>query len=629
MQLGTAAGIALLGGLVGAAAEVFGLSRVPLPPGGAGLATVAAVALAQALACLPVGLVAWSLCRAVRPGEAPVRRRLAWVAALVASLGLPALLISLRWLHKTLLPTTGVLTPAGLALTGAAGVGALTLGVLLVLVGVHVLRGGERALAAAGWLGTAAALAVVVGFSWGGASGGPAATRNVLIVSIDSLRGDVFDEYLELHAREPLRTFVSESRRYRDAQTTFTHSLPSHASLLTGLYPPEHGALVLRSGVGSPIRPETASLAEQLSGAGFDTAAVVTNVWLGPPFGLEAGFATFINYGAALRLGHFDPELAMRLSSVGAALRWVGVNLVPSGADLHPNSRLFLRWLRAHDPAQPFFGFLHFIEMHPPNDPPAELRARFCGHGPLAEVGGTALKARVEAGEFTPRQMDAVRAQVRCLYMADLARMERFLEPVLVALREDGWLDRTLVVLLSDHGESLYEKADSYGKTHVYNASSHVPFVVHVPGEAGSERDDLVSLIDVPATVYGFTGVVPPPGIRGRDLLHDPPRGAEDWVFVLGRDVPNRAFARGVQFGDGNKWIRDGAGREQWYDVARDPTESYDRLRVGAPRAGDVRARFGEAVSGLEGGEDAAEGLPVDALDPNVVDRLRSLGYVE
>lgn len=624
-QLRAAAGIALLGGLVGGLVEIWALGDVPLPGGVDGVATVAAVALLQSGVGLAAGLGAWLVCRMLRPGATPFGQRIAWVAAGVTALGLPAFLGGLRFAHKKFLPQVGVLGVEGLALSAALALGALLVGGLLTLLLARTTRGGERPLAWLGALGFLGALGIVLGH--GAVRGAPASDpRNVLVISLDSLRADVFDEYVEHHAGDELRRFVAGSRRYRDAQTTFTHSLPSHASMLTGLYPPEHGALVLEFGTGSAMRPETVSVAERLGEEGWETAAVVTNAWLGPPYGLEAGFGTFINYGRAVRLGHFDAGLAMRLSATGAALRWVSVNLLSSEGDLHPNSGLLLSWLRGRDPSRPFFAFLHYIEMHPPNDPPASLRERFC-KGPLASMGGTELKARVEAGEFGSREMEAVRAQVRCLYLADLVRIDHFLEPVLTALRQDGRLEDTLVILLSDHGENLYEKADSYGKTHVYRASSHVPFLVHAPGQPGAELGELVSLVDVPATIYGFTGVAPPPGIRGRDLLEADRRAADDWVFVQGRDPAHQGVARGVQFGDGNKWIRDGAGRDQWFDVERDPGETYDRLLGRAEDADRLRSRFGEITTGLDEGE--VEGLSVDSLDPTVVERLRSLGYIE
>nr|MDJ0869078.1 sulfatase-like hydrolase/transferase [Myxococcota bacterium] len=310
MQLVLAAGIALLGGLASGAIEAIVLRQVAIPSAAVAAAYAAAAALLQAVVCVPAGLVAWGACLALaRRGGEEERRRRALAATLVTSVLVPIGLLSLRSVHMALLPHTPVLSPQGLAATLFVGLAFLALAVGLTILLGRMLRGGYRQLAVGGYAGAAVSIAMIA-FGSSGHGSAPATARaaNVLLISIDSLRADVFYEYVEKYASRPLEDFVSGGRLYRNGHTSFSHSLPSHTSMMTGLYPPEHGAQFFYHGLGSPLKEDVETLAERFSAAGFETAGFLNNAWLGPPYGNQAGFGTFVNYGEALQLEPFDPE---------------------------------------------------------------------------------------------------------------------------------------------------------------------------------------------------------------------------------------------------------------------------------------------------------------------------------
>jgi len=363
-------------------------------------------------------------------------------------------------------------------------------------------------------------------------------------------------------------------------------------------------------------------LAERLSANGFQTTAIVSNWWLGPPYGDEAGFGTFINYGIPERLEFFDWLLAWDMSVVGSSLRW----FTGPRTAMHENTRLFLRWLETRDRSRPSFTFLHYMDMHPPNEPPAKYRERFC-KGPFAQLGGRRIEAMMTAGEVSAQDRPGVMAQLRNLYFADMARLEDQIEPTILRLLAGG-LDDTLVFLVSDHGENLYEKVNEYQKSHVYRTSSHVPFVLRVPADAaGMRSDNLVSLIDIAPTAYGFAQVEAPASLRGLDLLRDPPRSGADWIYMQGWDVANRGFARMVQFADGRKWIRDAAGKDELYDLDEDPRELADLAARDAALASSYRGRFDAVVAPLN--EREARAVPLKEIDPELVERLKAMGYLQ
>jgi arylsulfatase A-like enzyme len=221
--------------------------------------------------------------------------------------------------------------------------------------------------------------------------------------------------------------------------------------------------------------------------------------------------------------------------------------------------------------------------------------------------------------------MDAVRAHVRSLNVANMARIDTFLAPALRALRETGRLADTLVILTSDHGENLYEHADDYGHSHAFNASSAIPLVLHVPGAPGARDDGLASLVDLAPTIYGWTGVAPPQPLSGRNLLTATPRGAE-WIYVQGWDASGGGWARAL-VGGGQRILRHADGREALYDQAADPGERDD-LAAGHPeRVERERRRLDAAIAAMAEADDSPIGS--DALPADVRERLRRLGYVE
>jgi len=186
------------------------------------------------------------------------------------------------------------------------------------------------------------------------------------------------------------------------------------------------------------------------------------------------------------------------------------------------------------------------------------------------------------------------------------------------------------VILVADHGENLYEKANSYGKSHVYHTSSEIPFVLRVPGErVGSASDALVSLVDIAATAYAFTGVNSRDPVRGVNLLSETrrPGSSDDWIYVQGWDAANDGYARAILFADGRKWIRDGAGHEELYDLRSDPGELHDVASTEEARAELYRARFDQILAGMKNAD--SQPLGVKELPPEVVERLKAMGYLQ
>ncbi|MEN8183593.1 MAG: sulfatase, partial [Myxococcota bacterium] len=584
-------------------------------------------ALLTAFTGLPVCLTVWVAARGWRSEHRTRSESVALIAVQMTAILLPLAIRGLLYLHKTYFANvSGSLEAIGT--TALALLGFALLAIALTRLASRLRMPDLRDLAPAGYAFAALfSLAFLVWSAAGRAAPG-LARPNLLVISIDSLRRDVFEEYVERFASPTLRRFVTEGMSFRNAHTTYTHSLASHASIFTGLYPPEHGAMTSKSSEGatvwSELRPGTRTLAEILAGEGYETVAVESNPWLGTPFGLDVGYEAFVHYGVVQRLGDFHPSLALDASLIGPYLRYVDFRF---GRKRHTNSGIFLSWLRSRYPSRPFFAFLHYIEMHTPNDPPAEYRRRFTS-GRFADLDGMEMFIRVEDAELSESDMPEVREHLRNLHLAELARMDEILTPVLRELLEGGWLSNTLVFLVSDHGENLYEKGGTYSKSHVYHTSSEIPFVVRVPGEReGSRRDDLASLVDIPSTFLEYSNLPAPENLQGISLLSGSrTAGSGDWIYLQGWDRPNSGHARAVIFADEQKWIRDGVAGEELYDLAADPEELEELASARSEAAKRYRDRFEEIVAGMEPEEERSQG--VGNLSPAVSERLRAMGYL-
>jgi arylsulfatase A-like enzyme len=412
----------------------------------------------------------------------------------------------------------------------------------------------------------------------------------------------VLSEYLESgYASDGLKRLVNRGCRYPGAYTTFSQSLPSHASLFTGRYPYETGAMLSiaadGSDVGSSLRPDCDTLAEVLGRNGYESIAILHNPWLGPPFGLEAGFQTFVNIKKPERIGSFIPELVPDVFTLGKYLEYLQSEFIRRSE--HPHARLFRSWFESRDRSRPFFLFLHFIDLHWPNDPPKQYREKFC-RGEFADLLGSELDARIKKKEFSEAQMPAVRRQLRALNLAFFAQIDDWLQPVFETLENEGVFDDTMVVFTSDHGDNLHENPQGYGHSQVYQAAIKVPLVICAPGRGSrAEHPGLASLIDVAPTAYAFTGVAPPPGLPGIDLLarQGDVIAPERSIFVMGVDVTRSGECVFAELKDSFKCVSSESAGVRLYDLSADPMEEHDLAGEMPDRANEMKLTLDRYIS--------------------------------
>ncbi|HSF19882.1 MAG TPA: sulfatase-like hydrolase/transferase [Vicinamibacteria bacterium] len=415
-------------------------------------------------------------------------------------------------------------------------------------------------------------LVLLAALSWFGCEGSTGSREpwNLVLVSVDTLRADHVSAYdLEGSAQTPnLDRLAIEGILFETVQTVAPTTLPSHASLFTGLAPPRHG---VRDNVGFYLSSEVPTLAQRLKEAGYRTGAFVGAFVLDSRFGLDQGFDTY-----------FDD-----FESDEAATR-VGVISQRKGGEVLERA---LAWLQANTGGNgqpPFFAFLHFYDPHAPY-----------------EVAG--------ATESSP--------EVR--YRGEVAYVDTLVGELLDWLDRSQQASRTVVVLTSDHGESLGEHGEDTHGFFVYQSTLAVPWLMRVPGgPRGVRLTGLSRLVDVTPTLLDLLRLPPLDGVDGISLV----------PFLDSGTVPpvpaySETFFPRVHFGWSElRSLRQGdiklilAPRPELYDLARDPGETTNLAGQDPER---VRSMAAELERGLKG-EVVTERGP----DRESLERLRSLGYV-
>ena len=455
-------------------------------------------------------------------------------------------------------------------------------------------RGPAVALAGAWLAALGAALSALYGATQEPPASAPAAAarpriarRDVLLVTLDTTRRD----YLGCYGRAPSRTpnldyLAARSLLFEDAVATVPLTLPSHASLFTGLYPTSHG---VRYNYGFKLPDEARSLAEVLRDAGYATRAAVASFVLDPVFGLDQGFD---RYRAPLRAvarpdgSSFDSLPAATI--VDRVLEDVG-ELAPAGG---PPDGV----------RKPFFAWAHFYDAHVPYQPkrPPKLEPA------VAQDLAAAAKVYYEAciGDID----------------AELGRLFREL-----AARK--LMDDLVVVVTADHGESLGEAIEPTHGFFLYDPSMRIPLIVRHPDLQPAEVALPVSLIDVAPTLLSLLGIAPPGGPQdGIDLapwLIDPSREAPDRALIIESLDVWLNFGWAPHFGATKGPIKYlVSAREELYDRDADPTESRNLFVAGDPRAAGLRRQIEAYLA-------AASPLASARTAMSEVDRARleALGY--
>ncbi len=461
---------------------------------------------------------------------------------------------------------------------------------------------------------------------------------DVVLVVLDTVRADHVGVYGYSRDTSPhLDALASEGALYLDATAPATWSLPSHASLFTGRFPSGHQAHQEHRF----LTDDAPTLAETLAKAGYDTRCFTANAWISDTLGLTRGFAWC---DEAWR----DGQLSRNRVFIHRLLDKLGFGLDDKGGDTVASN--FERWA-AERPADgpPAFTFVNFIEAHfPYHQVPKEFLARFSDSSrrELRETSMALMEAQF-GGE--PPDPDEARTPAIDMYDAGLAYADHLLGRLVEAVRQRGTLDRTIFVVLADHGELLSEHG-AYGHGHsIYEAESRVPLVIRYPEaiRPGTRVETGVSTVGVFATILDLAGIPAPDGLQVSSLLPAIAGGAPGGPILSERYSGNLAAGRAQSLQDsdplfrsdlrfrayrvGNrKLVQSSDDSVLLFDLGEDPDELRD---VVARRPDDLEQLRSElqdwsAVLGLPAIDAVVDTGEAPDLDPEARERLKALGYV-
>ncbi len=524
----------------------------------------------------------------------------------------------------------------GLGRAAQVGIHPLALLVLALGVGAQATRTvGRRTDASLRWAGRATAVLAAGLLLWGlllpgwperpaqesGTDGPPEAERtpsavadtdapwgarpNILVVLWDTVRPQSLSLYGYHRPTTPnLERLASTGTVFEAAVSTAPWTLPAHASLFTGRYHHE-----LSVGRQHPLDDAHPTLAEALRDQGYRTGGFVANTyWLGRAWGLARGFE---HYEDRPHLSAEAIVLSTWLSSalyLGAA-RTVGLPVRGMRISAEQVGRSFVGWVDRDD-ARPFFAFLNLYDAHEPYLPPRGFGFPFSDAAP--RYTWDYRQPVVHSSQDL--------AELREAYDACVLYLDRQLGLLLDELEARGLLDRTLVVVTSDHGETLGEHGpDLLGhENNVFYDVLQVPLVFRLPGRvaSGLRRPETVSLADVPATLLELAGVRseerPLPGTallqagEPNSVGRPEPRPALSQANPATYHLPEYTtwpISKGPLFSlvDGSAhYIVNADGDEQLFDLGADPWEHLNLSLTpeGSRRAGELRDLLVTLVGG-------------------------------
>jgi len=404
---------------------------------------------------------------------------------------------------------------------------------------------------------------------------------NVLILTLDTTRADRFGVAGSTVARTPHFDRFSAERavRFEHAITAAPITFPSHSSIMTGTYPVFHG---VHDNDYYRLDDRVTTLAEILGGAGFATAAFLAAYPLDSQVNLDQGFELYDDDYEA------DWTAAEKRARTDLAFGFLErksdrVNLAVE------------RWLEERRSGR-FFLWVHYFDPHQPYDAAAPYDSQF------AEP-----------------------------YDAEIAFMDESFGDLVALLEERGLLERTLVVVVGDHGEALRQHGEPTHAAFLYDATMNVPLWVAHPGRGapGTSVPATVRTIDVAPTVLDLLGMSPPGEMQGRSLaplLDEPDREWSEPALI-------ESYYTKFQFGwaplrglidEGWKYVEGPA--PELYDLRRDPQEVTNLVAGNPAKAAQMQERLIRLWRRLAAADPGRSA--VAAADPEAQRKLAALGYL-
>lgn len=393
---------------------------------------------------------------------------------------------------------------------------------------------------------------------------------DVFLVTIDTLRADHVHCYgYDKIATPAVDLLAQNGIRFTEAFTPSPITNTSHATILTGLLPADHGV----TDFAVPLATTHATVAELLRKQGYHTAAFIGAVILDSNSlapGLDRGFDYYDNF----------PQHPTTKSRWGRVER--------RGMDVVQHAE---KWLTAH-PTGPRFIWVHLYDPHDPYEPPPPYSGKYKDH----------------------------------LYDGEIAYADSALGQLLSYLKTRAWFDDSIMLVVGDHGEGLGEHGEDTHGIFLYDSTTHVPLIVKLPrsASAGVVVDSQVRTTDIVPTILDLAAVPVPDGLDGESLRSYFSGPGSDRIAFGETDYPLRfgwAPLRSVR-ATGFKFIE--APRPELYDLHSDAQELHNVYTPWDAKVQKFRSQLAELRNKLPKQDQASPG----AVGKGTTDELRALGYL-
>jgi arylsulfatase A-like enzyme/Flp pilus assembly protein TadD len=393
---------------------------------------------------------------------------------------------------------------------------------------------------------------------------------NVILITIDTLRADHVGCYGTEAVKTPtLDGLAHDGVLFERAISQVPLTWPSHAVILTGTYPFQNG---VQDFTGQPLAPQFRSVAQSFKQAGYATGAVVSAFVLDRSWGLGRGFDFYDDA--------FSAE-AFQKREIGLVDRRAGESVDHA-----------IAWLKK-TPRRPFFLWLHLYDPHSPYDPPEPYRTEYRGH----------------------------------LYDGEIAYADHELGKLMTWLKQNKLYDSSVIVALSDHGESLGEHGEDEHGFFVYNATVHVPLIVKPPAGSGipaQRRHDPVETAAVAPSLMLLAGV--------KDLIQSQFQAQSVFAATGATDTAySETFYPFSSFGwsplhalESERFHYIDAPKPELYDVEADPGETRN---IAPQQPATVAVLKEKLQQRLAHNPFTRQDANAGNLSPDAQEKLRALGY--
>lgn len=374
---------------------------------------------------------------------------------------------------------------------------------------------------------------------------------NIILITINSLRADHVGAYGYMRKTTPhFDQFAKENVFFSTAFSTSSWQMPSHGSILTSLYPSEHGAVHINN----KLTDKCKTLPEIIAKEGYYTVGFCSNPRLSSEKGFARGFDFYDDYSVEMFLENISMSGDEKIN----------INQQRTNDLINQSA---IRWLE-NNKAAPFFLYLHYYDNHWDYLPPEPYYSMF-DPDYKGEIDGK-LISKEPLYSNPPSEGDI--EHIKALYDGEVRQTDEDLGVFLRYLGKNGLMENSVIVITGEHGEQLYEHGNT-SHHGLYDEMIRIPMAMHLPGRGPEKNESLVSLVDILPTILDIIDLnnMKPVGSKGLSLLRANDKiKSRSWVYAeyTGGAIPNCSALRSKRYK-----VLQSEDVIKVYDLLEDPQE--------------------------------------------------------